>query len=766
MSDPDWASMPDHERPEHLRRLNSQQFDAVTHREGPLLILAGAGSGKTRVLTCRVAHLLQAGVEPEALFAVTFTNKAAAEMKERVVELVGEVGRKVWMSTFHSSCCRILRLEAEALGYTQRFAIYDDDDQLRVLRQIVLDLGYDKKIIVPKVMLGKIDHYKNRLISVEDLVRTRRAPLGDPLVRIWREYEEALRAADAVDFNDLIGLTVRLFDEHPDILQKYRDKFQYVMVDEYQDTNRAQYRLLRGLTLGHRNLAVVGDDDQSIYGFRGADIGNILNFEDDFPDATIVRMEQNYRCTQNILAVANAVVEKNTDRIVKRLWTETTGGPLVSFLVHEDPRDEAAAMATAIKHLRRRGTAFGDVAVIYRTNATSQPFEAAFSAAHIPYKVVGGRKFYARREIRDALCFLRLLVNPNDDAAFLRVVNVPPRGIGTTTVTKLRAEASNRGEPLFKTAHAMARGADRMAKALAGFVELIAQLTDLAQISSIPALVQETLHRSGYVAMLREEDTREARGRLDNLTQLLKDAAGFEPEEDGPELAPHELLQQWLDRISLSGTDEEIPEGGVVTLMTVHTSKGLEFPVVMVVQMVEGRFPHSRSVEEEGGVDEERRLAYVAFTRAQKRLVVSRVRNERVNDPRRPGRFELQPVAPSRFLFGIPLEACAGDLPGEGDDHLAPTPSSARQRKLDPAARRNLRGVIARHTSSPTVPQGVHTVVELESAEQLRPGVRVLHDRMGVGVVDRVSGPRVIVRFGSRTRMLGLGDGRLQLLMD
>ena len=754
--------------PPHLIRLNPEQYDAVTHTQGPLLILAGAGSGKTRVLTRRIAHLLHIGVSPENILAVTFTNKAAAEMKERVVELVGEVGRKVWVSTFHSSCCRILRAEATELGYTNRFAIYDDDDQHRLVSQILQDLGYDKKIVPIGALLGKIDHFKNRMISVDQVVAEHRHHPDIALVRVWRAYEEALRASDAVDFNDLIAKAVELFDTRPHVLQKYRDQFQYVLVDEYQDTNRAQYRLLRMLTSEHQNLAVVGDDDQSIYAFRGADISNILNFREDFPHAKTVRMEQNYRSTENILAVANAVVAKNEDRIVKRLWTQEAAGPRVSFLVAEDPRAEARLVGQAILQLRRKGTTFGECAVIYRTNAVSQPFEAAFAEMSIPYQVVGGRKFYSRREIRDALSFLRLLSNPADDAAFLRVVNVPPRGIGATTLTKLRQEAATRGEPLLKTARSFGKGADRSAKAISAFVQIIDGLTELSRSASLAALVQQMLDRSGYLAMIDSEGSQESKGRIDNLRQLLRDAATFEP--PNPAAAPDERLSAWLDRISLSGADEDLPEGGVVTLMTVHTSKGLEYPVVFVAQVIEGQFPHSRSAEEPGGVEEERRLAYVAFTRAQKRLLISRSRNLLAFDPTT-GKASAEPAAPSRFLFGIPIEACDGDVPTvepEVEDRAARLkPRAPGQEAKDKL--RTLREHIkqgASNTASPVRPAGDYVALEIESEDQLSRGVRVLHDLYGVGEVLYRSGATLGVRFAGGIRRVGLGDGHLHILRD
>jgi DNA helicase-2/ATP-dependent DNA helicase PcrA len=748
----------------YLTRLNDEQREAVTTVRGPLLILAGAGSGKTGVLTSRVVHLLKSGVEAESILAVTFTNKAAHEMKERVLALAGAAAKEVWVSTFHSTCCRILRMEAEALGYTKRFAIYDDDDQHRIVRQILVDLGYDLKVVPPGSVLSRIDHYKNRMVTVDQLVAEHRAHGNDPLVRVWRAYEEALRAADAVDFNDLIGKAVLLFESRPDVLAKYRARFEYVMVDEYQDTNRAQYRLLRMLAEEHRNLAVVGDDDQSIYAFRGADLRNILDFEADFPDAKVIRLEQNYRSTANILTLANAVVAQNQNRIAKELWTTTGGGAKVRFLVSDDPRAEARLVTAAIGQLRRRGVALGDIAIIYRTNAMSQPFEAALREASLPYTVVGGRQFYSRREIRDALAYLRLLLNPADDAAFLRVVNVPSRGIGATTLTRLREDAAGRGEPLMKAARSLGKGGDRAAKAVAGFLHLVDGLTEVMRTVSTAVLVQELLERSGYAKMLEDEDTHESRGRLDNLRQLLRDAAQFTPEPaDAP---PDERLGAWLDRISLSGKDEDIPEGGRVTLMTVHTSKGLEFPTVFVVQMNEGQFPHARAAEEPGGVEEERRLAYVAFTRAKQRLIVTRSRKSASFDAESGG-IRTDDAAPSRFLFGVPTEVCDGDLPGEeldeddlvGNRKPQPPPSTA-QRKLaalqaHAATQRAAAPATAPRPMPPAAaPSGDHTLMEIESDEDLTPGARVWHDQFGAGTIVSCSSAALRVRFSDRERRL------------
>jgi len=744
--------------PPHLVRLNPEQHRAVTTVEGPLLILAGAGSGKTRVLTRRIAHVLHTGVDPKHVLAVTFTNKAAAEMKERVAELIGEMASNVWVSTFHSTCCRILRQEIEALGWTKRFAIYDDDDQLRMIKTLLDELGHDTGDA--REVLGKIDFYKNRMITVETVVQERRGRVGDMFVSVWRAYDEALKAANALDFNDLIGRTVQLFTDHPAVLARWRERFQFVMVDEYQDTNRGQYELLRLLACEHRNLAVVGDDDQSIYGFRGADVSNILNFERDYPEATVVRLEQNYRSSGHILTLANAVVEQNTGRLEKKLWTEADDGPRVQLKIAPDIQAEARWVATATHTLRRRGHDYGDIAIIYRTNAIARSFESALRQVGIPYKVVGGKKFYERREIRDLLAYLRLVINPNDDAALLRVINVPPRGIGAKTQTKLREDAANRGLPLLRTARLRGGKRTRQERGLKAFTELVDELEGLAREVSPAELVAEAIDRSGYRAML-EADTddkdrlsRDAQARLDNLQELVEDAAAFPVPDDALTAVDH--LTAWMDRTALTGADEDIPDGGRVTLMTVHSSKGLEYPVVFVVQMNEGVFPHAKSAET--GVEEERRLAYVAFTRAMKRLVVTRSAAEG-----RPGRRRSGPPArPSRFLFNLPHEVVDGDLP-QGDPE-----SSAQERRADTPARRSKRAAFFAHRRQQAVqPSGEHTLRAIESLDDLQPGAKVHHPKLGVAKIRKVQGARIQLDFGGAgRRWLPLGGLELSLVID
>jgi DNA helicase-2/ATP-dependent DNA helicase PcrA len=703
------------EMPAHLQHLNDEQLAAVTSITGPLLILAGAGSGKTRVLTRRIAHLLHEGVDQKSILAVTFTNKAASEMKERVYELAGESGRGIWVSTFHSSCCRILRQDIEHLGYTKRFAIYDDDDQRRLIKSIVKAFGYDPDHVDPRKISGQIDHYKNQGYTAEKMLAEFRNYANSPLIKIWHDYERQLRAADALDFNDLLGKVVQLFMEHPSVLDQWRARFHYILVDEYQDTNVTQYRLLRLLADEHQNIAVVGDDDQSIYAFRGADISNILNFKSDFPGAKEVRLEQNYRSTGNILEVANSVVSLNPGRIVKKLWTSSGAGDTVALRCSKTPEDEADFVRRAIGLFVGRGYKHADIAIVYRTNATSRPFESALKSGHIPYRIFGGKKFYDRREVRDILCYLRLLVNPADDAAFLRIVNVPTRGVGAKTLIALRESATTQGSPLLEAARTFTGGSSRGVKGLNHFVSIIDDLNEQATVLRLEHLVTQVLENSGYRAMLqmamaegkqsksRKQDANEAAGRLDNLTHLVRDAMTFVPPNGVT--TSLDTLTSWLDRISLAGQADEVPDGGEVTLMTVHSSKGLEFPIIFAVQFMEGLFPHSRSLDEKNGVEEERRLAYVAFTRAQERLIITR--SETIAKLGRNG-IERTPAEPSRFIFGLPKTAIDGADP---DGNLSEE-SAENDRQV--------------------------TFIDIESMEQLQEHTAVHHATLGFGNIQRV----------------------------
>ena len=772
--------------PSHLVLLNPEQYRAVTTLEGPLLILAGAGSGKTRVLTRRVAHLLHTGADPKSILAVTFTNKAASEMKERIHELVGAGADDVWVSTFHSTCGRILRADIEPLGWTRRFAIYDDDDQRRLIREIISHLGYDPKEVPAKAILSKIDHYKNRMVGPDELLSQQRTHINSPLLRIWREYEDNLRAADAVDFNDLIGLVVRLFKEHPEVKEKWQQRFRYVMVDEYQDTNGAQYGLLRMLAPdANSNLAVVGDDDQSIYGFRGADVTNILNFEKDFPDAAVIRLEQNYRCSGNILDLANAVVQKNTGRFDKKLWTNADQGVQVHIKLYKTASEEGERVARhiqAMKHQEQRD--WSDFAIIYRTNATAKTFEKELTKLNIPYKVVGGRSYHAAREVRDILCYLRLIVNPADDAAFLRIVNVPTRGIGAKSLAKLREQAEKRGQPMLQTARSMSSGSDRLAKSLTVFVELIDSLNRDARRKTPVQMVRGVLKKTGYSKMLDEEGAREAKRRLDNLKLLVTDAEAWVPPEDAE--LPLDSLRAWLDSITLASQADEIPDGGQVTLMTVHCSKGLEFPVVYVVHMMQGVFPHQRSLE--NGLEEERRLAYVAFTRAQKRLVITRSasvpdwadRNNSApadDEPlwmkalreKRKKEAVANVAEPSMFLYGLPQAAITGDIPDQAE---APPDDPKALAREEREARTHTHRVwiqqnAPRASGTPDTPEepqppprarfleptDPHSLEPITSIEQVQTNAIVVHEAFGYARVKLLlkasKPPRVRVDWGT-----------------
>jgi DNA helicase-2/ATP-dependent DNA helicase PcrA len=688
-------------------------------------------------------------------------------MKARVVELAGESGEAVWMATFHSTCARILRQDVEPLGWTRRFSIYDEDDQLRLVKDVIAAFGYDRDKVVPKDVLSQIDHHKNRMAGTpDDLVAAHLAHPNTSLVRVWAEYERRLRAADAMDFNDLIRNVVALFRKHPDVLQKWQERFRYVLVDEYQDTNRGQYDLLHLLVAQSRNLAVVGDDDQSIYGFRGADISNILGFQRDFPDATVVKLEQNYRSTKNVLAVANAVVARNEGRMDKVLWTAGDQGPKVTLIACDNPREEADRVARAVVKLQRAGYAPGQIAIVYRTNATSRVFEEALRLARVPYRVVGGRRFYERREVRDVLGYLRLVLNPADDAAFLRVVNVPTRGVGTKTLEVLRAEAATRGEPLLRSARNRPTPNDAGGKAVQAFVQIVDDIGDAARNKEPAPLVRFLLDRSGYLAALAAENKVEARGRIENLDELVRDAASFDYPTDAT--TPMERLRSWLDRIALATQDEEAPAGGEVTLTTVHNAKGLEYPVVLVVHMMEGQFPHQRSVED-GQVEEERRLAYVAFTRAMQRLVITRSRNVLVTaGPDREWAASLRAAPPSRFLYRLPDGAVDGDLPDGDPPDEAPAPPSEEDVAVE-KFRRFLarRAMSAASTAASGEREGPLTLVDIEDAGQLRIGVRVHHADFGPGVVHRTAGAAsVSVRFACGTRTIPFGEGALRLVRD
>ena len=613
-----------------LEGLNPAQRQAVAAIDGPLLVVAGAGSGKTRVLTRRVAHLIRDHNVPQSsILAITFTNKAASEMKDRVEALVGGYSRDMWVMTFHSACSRILRREAHRLGYRSAFSIYDSADSLRLVTMCVKDLDLDPKRFPPRSIRASISNAKNELIDYETYASSDSGFYHEKVADVYRLYQQRLVEASALDFDDLLMLAVDLFRVHPEVLEQYQRRFQYVLVDEYQDTNHAQYVLVRLLTEKHRNLCVVGDGDQSIYKFRGADIRNINEFEKDYPDAQIVMLEQNYRSTETILQAANAVIANNPNRQPKRLWTEFGHGEKIVSYEAEDEHDEARFVADAISDLRAQGRSAREIAVFYRTNAQSRVLEETFVNHAQPYQVVGGVKYYDRREVKDVLAYLRVIVNPDDTVAVKRIINVPKRAIGATSVAHADRHAEDREVSFFeavRTAGENARLTGRAQKAMLEFAGLIDHLTFLAEQGPATAL-EAILSESGYLDMVRSERSIEAMGREENLRELVSAAADFE--ENGPiafgrdewaDLDGLRKTERFLESISLVTDVDSYEDTDVVTLMTLHNAKGLEFPVVFIVGMEDGVFPHMRSLGDPSELEEERRLCYVGITRAMERL--------------------------------------------------------------------------------------------------------------------------------------------------
>jgi DNA helicase-2/ATP-dependent DNA helicase PcrA len=695
-----------------LEGLNPQQRLAVVHEGGALLIVAGAGSGKTRVLTHRIAWLLAArGVQPGQLLAITFTNKAAGEMKERVARLVGPRARAMWVSTFHSACVRILRAEGKRLGFTSSFSIYDADDSRRLMTTVCRDLDFDPKRLSARSVSAQVSNLKNELVDYETAKARATNHLERMVADAYGLYQDRLQRANALDFDDLIMTTVSLLQLFPDVAEHYRRRFRHVLVDEYQDTNHAQYVLVRELVGEGEDaaeLCVVGDADQSVYAFRGATIRNILQFEADYPDATVILLEQNYRSTQTILSAANAVISRNPDRKPKRLWSDAGDGEKIVGYIADNEHDEAAWIAGEIDRLADvAGIRACDVAVFYRTNAQSRVFEEVFIRVGLPYKVVGGVRFYERREVRDALAYLRVLVNPADTVSLRRILNVPKRGIGDTSEAAIAALAERERISFFDALHRAADAtslASRSLNAIQGFVSMIDELTEKA--GAAPGDVLEAvLDRTGYLAELRASSDPQDEGRVENLEELVSVAREFEQTRtDG-------TLGDFLEQVSLVADADQVPSpdgsDGVVTLMTLHTAKGLEFPVVFLSGMEDGVFPHMRSMGNSAELEEERRLAYVGITRAEKRLYFSRA-----NVRSAWGSPSYNP--PSRFL---------DDVPAELIEWQGAVGVTASQLAIERANRR-----------------GRSAGTGLRPVPSLSPGDRVTHDAFGMGVVVGVRG--------------------------
>ena len=630
-----------------LADLNPPQREAVLLTEGPLLILAGAGSGKTRVITHRIAYLIgELNIRPWNVLAVTFTNKAAEEMRERVANLLGAEGLNVWVGTFHATCVKILRKSAQHLGLRSSFVIYDEGDQLALLRMCLRELDLSERVIHPRVVQSRISRAKNDLLTPAEYAAQAADYLEERVARIYYRYQAALQRNGALDFDDLLTETVRLFLERPMILTSYQDLWSYIMVDEYQDTNHAQYRLIRLLAERHQNLAVVGDDDQSIYRWRGADLGNILDFERDYPLCKVIRLEQNYRSTKSILEAASSVIAWNRGRKEKRLWTDNDAGEPIGFCHARDEEDEAVFIVETIRHLAvQEGYSFDDFAVFYRVNAQSRVLEDALRQAVVPYVIVGGLRFYERKEIRDLLAYLRLIANPADSVGFLRAVNVPPRGVGRTTLDRLTEFAMASGLSLWEACAEIEKHGllpTRQLKALQDFRSLIERFVMRLPETSVPDLVSTLLHETGYVAELEKEGTPDALSRIENLRELISAAQDFTQRSEDTS------LHAFLDMVSLlTDVDESLKEtGGKVTLMTLHMAKGLEFPVVFIAGMEEGLIPHGRAYTDPEELEEERRLCYVGMTRAKRRLFLTTAVQRRLYGAES---FNL----PSRFLEEI-----------------------------------------------------------------------------------------------------------------
>jgi DNA helicase II / ATP-dependent DNA helicase PcrA len=702
-----------------LEGLNPQQRAAVVHAGSPLLIVAGAGSGKTRVLTHRIAYLLAArDVLPSEILAITFTNKAAAEMASRVSVLVGPRARAMWVMTFHSACVRILRREAKRLGYPSSFSIYDQADSQRLMALVCRELELDARQYPPKALHAQVSNLKNELIDYETFAARARTHREKALAEAYGEYQRRLMGAGAMDFDDLIMVTVCLFQGFPEVAAAYRHRFRHVLVDEYQDTNHAQYVLIRELVGAHRSpgtddeppseLCVVGDADQSIYAFRGATIRNIVEFEQDFPDARVIVLEQNYRSTQNILSAANAVVSRNASRKPKNLWSDQGAGPLITGYVADSEHDEAAFVAEEVDRLTDAGEATpGDVAVFYRTNAQSRVFEEVFIRVGLPYKVIGGVRFYERREVRDLLAYLRLIANPADEVSLRRILNVPKRGIGERAEEYVAAFAARER---ITFAAALARPGDapglaaRSVQAIERFNALIESLREMAAELPVADLAEAVLDRTGYQTALEESNDLQDASRVENLQELVSVAREFDGQNEGGSLS------DFLEQVSLVADADQIPDGaqhgGLVTLMTLHTAKGLEFPVVFLTGMEEDVFPHQRSATDEKELEEERRLAYVGITRAMRRLYLTRAVGRMWWG--RPS-FHRQ----SRFL---------GEIPGSliewrRDEGAATAPAMER------AAQR----------------PGVDSPGNRQ-VPALKPGDMVTHDKFGLGTVVSVDG--------------------------
>ena len=738
-----------------LSALNPMQQQAAETLKGPVLILAGAGSGKTRTLTYRIANLMDHGVQSWHILALTFTNKAAREMRERVEKLVGEKANDMWLGTFHSVCVRILRRDIEKLGYKRSFTIYDDDDQLRVIKDGLKTLGLDESRSQPKEMRAKISGAKNKMLSPDEWFQeSLKDYQSQQFHDLYSYYEERLRAANALDFDDLLLRTLELFLEHPPVLDYYRQRFQYVLVDEYQDTNAAQYHFVRLLTEESRNLCVVGDDDQSIYGWRGADIRNILDFEKDYPDAKVIKLEQNYRSTANILDAANQVIAHNVGRKEKALWTDAGAGEQIHLYKAGDEREEAAWLCERIKRLQKAGMPYAQMAILYRNHSLSRVIEEMLIRAGIPYKVFGGTRFYDRKEVRDALAYLRVIVNPADDVSLVRIINTPKRSIGDATVATLQEYAKSEELPLFSVLSDPPETlSSRPRKCIGEFALLLMKLTALKETLPLSELVTTMLEETGLKAQFEIEGNEEAQTRLENLMEFAAAAKEFETRSED------KSLEAFLENVSLvTDLDNQEAAPQYVTLMTLHSAKGLEYDAVFMTGMEEGIFPSMRSQLDESKMEEERRLCYVGMTRARKILYLSYANRRTIYN-------QITHNPPSVFLSEIPERLIfdewdnATKNSGFAPEPAKPANVSRRDRPrnlsfgtpgMTAGGRTALSGFgFSSGTKSglniPGVQKGFVASPARENAKSamqnmFRPGDHVLHRKFGEGTVQAVRG--------------------------
>ena len=750
-----------------LEGLNEKQREAVTTTEGPVMIIAGPGSGKTRALTHRIAYLLAAGkAQPRDVIALTFTNKAADEMKQRVQQLVGDNTRGMWVGTFHSAFARLLRVEGDKIGYSKDFSIYDTSDSKRLIKQQMQGRGLDTDIVKPRSAQRMISSAKNQMIGPEEYASLARGDQQQIVAQVYPAYERALKQSNALDFDDLLLKPIALFDQHEDVLEKYQRRWKYVHIDEYQDTNRAQYVLARKLAGRHENLCVVGDDAQSIYAFRGADITNILSFDEDYPDATTIRLERNYRSTQNILRLADSIIDKNDDQIEKSLWTENAEGEYVALMEALSEKDEAQKIERRIRDLHlRQGLEHGDFAVLYRTNAQSRAIEEALRKENVPYRVIGGTSFYERKEIKDVLAYLKLLVNPNDTASLQRVINYPTRGIGDKTQERLQRYAQTNRLSLWQ---AVERVEDieslgtRAERAVGKFRRLMARYMSKTESEPADELARDLVQDAGLLSELRKEHTRENLRRWENVQELISALAEYVANADDA------TISTFLQEVALMTDQDETTDGDdKVTLMTLHAAKGTEYPVVFIAGLEEGLFPMEQATQEKAELEEERRLFYVGATRAERRLYLSWARS-------RYRYGEQQSNTRSRFLEEIDSNVvrteAGGELEQQTDRFSAGTGSTADYDEMDPHYyRKNLRGDGSQKQSSDGLRRIESTeggsgrrVVYDEGEGQIVPGARVEHSTFGEGKVQSVEGEgekaTAVVYFGS-----DVGNKKLKL---